>query len=96
MSTLLTKPLYSAKQQEINWMNNIFHTHDLLCGCTKPILHLLTIINKTSEAPKPESEIENIQCLLTGKGTTTGTEDHGFDEGDLERIFAEDTQEDTG
>lgn len=96
MSTLLKETVYSPKQLETHWINNIFHSHDLFCGCPKPLLHLLTVINRNSAAPKPESEIPNIQCLLTGETTMATTGDHGIEEGELEKLFAEDTEEDTG
>lgn len=97
MSTLYKKPPYSTKQQENNWINNIYHSHDLWCGCKDPELHFLTIINRNGPTPKPEKDIRNIQCLLTGSHTTTvGEEDGGLEEGELEKLFAEDGPDDTG
>lgn len=97
MSSLWKKPNYTPRQQERHWMNLIYGTHDQFCDCGNVNLHFLTILNKDSSAPKPESEIRNIQCLLTGK-TTGETEEQdlengGFIEGELERLFKEEDGE---
>ncbi len=98
MSSIWKKPTSSLRQLENAWMNNIYCSHDLWCHCEDPPKHLMIIINKNSRAPKPESEIDNLKCLLTGEGgTATHTEDDaGFNEGDLEKLFAEDTGDDLG
>ena len=61
----------------------------------------MIVINRGSQAPKPDLDIKNIQCLLTG--ITTEKEDTtqedvvtGFGDGELEKLFSEDTKEETG
>lgn len=92
MSSLLTHPLYNGKALEDQWINSIFTNHDLFCGCNKPIRHLLTILNRKGKAPKPEPEIKNIECLITGE-KDGDPEDEPFGEGELELLFQEDGDE---
>lgn len=72
----------------------MWESHDQMCSCNDPPLHLMILMNRESKAPKPESDIRNLKCLLTGTDTTTKEdiekEDPIFDEGELERLFAED------
>lgn len=97
MTLQLQNVKYGPRQLELNWMNNIFNSHDLFCGCDDPFLHFLILVNKTGNAPKPEPEIKNIKCLITGKTTTGEKEELDFDDGELERLFQEDNvEEDTG
>lgn len=96
MSSIWKPTEYSVRQLETQWMNNLFHSHDLFCSCKDPILHLLITINKSNAAVKPEEDIKNIKCLITGETTEdTKEENGGFDAGDLERLF-ENTEEETG
>lgn len=97
MSSIYKKPNLTPRQQELQWQNIVWQTHDQICQCNNPWLHLCILINKNSGARKPESEIKNILCLLTGTATTaaaiTQEENGGFDEGDLEQLFKEEEQE---
>lgn len=98
MSTLLQNTAYYGKALENQWMNTIFQTHDLCCGCNDTILHLLTILNRNGKAPKPEKDIKNIKCLITGEGKEDSEEDV-FGPGELEELFKEEddgTPEETG
>ncbi len=94
MSKQLQHSKYLGKNLENQWVNNIFSSHDLMCGCTDAIKHLLIILNRQGKAPKPEEEIDNIKCLITGEKDDHGedTEDI-FGDGELEQLFAEDTKE---
>lgn len=98
MTSFYEPTTYNKRALENQWMNCTYNTHDLWCQCKDPVLHLLGIINRNSNAPKPEKDINNIKCLLTGITDTKDgeKEETGFDEGDLERIFTEDTVDDTG
>lgn len=103
MSSIWKKPTFSLRQQENNWIGIVFSTHDAWCHCEDVWLHLMIILNKQGNAPKPESEVENIKCLLTGTDTATTKEDHteedvvtGFNDGELEKLFAEDGTEENG
>lgn len=106
MSKLLQPALYSGKSLEQQWINHFYSSHDLICGCKNPVLHFLTIINKKGNAPKPEEDIKNILCLITGDPTTK-EEEEPFGPGELDILFADDgdnadidekttTTEDTG
>lgn len=91
-------PTSSKRQQELSWIAIINSTHDQICHCEDPTYHLLYCLNKFSGFQKPEIDIKNIQCLLTGHSSTTEEttlkiEDAGLEEGELENLFAEDTGE---
>lgn len=93
MSDVLQNPKYGPKALEQQWLNSIWTNHDLICGCDDPTLHLLILINKKGNAPKPTLDVKNIKCLLTGDPTkedTTYGDDVPFGEGELEKLFSED------
>jgi len=92
MSKQLQPVKYTKKQQENNWINNIYSSHDLFCGCSDPLLHLLKVLNRSGNAPKPEEEINNIKCLITGDDTIK-EEGAGISTQELEDIFADITGE---
>lgn len=103
MTSLLKKPPYSPRQQEKNWINITFAAHDQICGCDDPWLHLLILLNKEGNAPKPAVDIQNLKWLLIGKPdiAENTTDDHGdetgFYEGELEKLFEEtDSKESSG
>lgn len=81
MSSLLTPSLYKGKAVEQQWVNSIFGTHDLFCGCPDAILHLQNIL-------QPKNQL----CLPS---TTGEKEDPGSDavdtlqDGELEKLFEE-------
>lgn len=92
MSKQLQNPLYYGKAIESQWRNNIFSSHDLMCGCKDPILHLLIILNREGNAPKPEEDVKNIKCLITGEGAKDGEKDiipDDLEPGELDRLFSE-------
>lgn len=89
MSNFKTPTIYGPRAQEIQWLNCIVTSHGLICGCDKPFDHLQDILKNNHQA----------KCLF-GQEDTTGEKDHkttledtGFDEGDLERLFEEDGEE---
>lgn len=92
-------PTSSKRQQELQWIGIINSCHDQFCHCDDPTNHLLYCLNKFSGFQKPEPDIRNIQCLLTGITPTTVEEetkekdDPGFLEGELENLFAEENTE---
>lgn len=93
------RPTSSKRQQELAWIGIINSTHDQICHCDDPTYHLLYCLNKFSGFQKPEVDIKNIQCLLTGHSSPIAEggdklEDAGILEGELENLFAEDTTED--
>lgn len=88
-------PTSSKRQQELAWIGIINSCHDQFCHCDDPTNHLLYCLNKFSGFQKPEADIRNIQCLLTGITPTTEEKDTkteeegGFYEGELEKLFEE-------
>jgi len=87
MSKYLREPCYRNRQLENKWINTIFETHDLICGCNKPIDHLNFIIE---EQKCPRSTKENTE------ETTGKDDDDPFTSADLERLFAEDGEDAKG
>lgn len=84
--------LYSNNGLENQWVNCIWNTHDLMCGCNNCFKHLAAILQK-----------KNIKCLPSTStedaGVQTGepTEKEDFpEEGDLDKLFEEDFDENDG
>lgn len=82
MSKFLQPRLYEKRALENQLLNVIIGSHDLMCGCPKPLQHIKNLI-------------ETPQCLTTEENTTkerdgTQEEDIGFSTGDLEKLFEED------
>ncbi len=82
MSKFQKPCLYEGRQLDNQWMNLIYTSHDLYCGCLKPIKHLEDIVNQQ-------------KCRSTKDiGTNTPTkeedgdeDDFNIDEGDLNKLF---------
>ena len=95
MSSVWKKTPYTARQLEQKWINLVFETHDQICCCDDPWLHLLYLLNKNGNAIKPLKDIENIKWLLIGKQDTgedptdKDGEETGFYDGELEKLFEE-------
>lgn len=88
MSDYIKPCVYSGRHLENQWINTIFQSHDLFCGCLQPLKHLENI--------KKREKWLHTTDTGTGTddhGTTTVPEDTGFDPGDLEKLFEE--KEDT-
>lgn len=93
MTHFLKDPLYNGRAMELQLMNATINCHDLCCGCMTPVLHLKEIINTFSYSPCPR--------------TTGGDDDHrgdkettdaleGLEDGELDRLFADDGEDATG
>lgn len=82
MTSKLTPALYRGRSLEQQWLNNIYGSHDLFCGCPDPIKHLQEIL-------KPRNQ----QLCLPGPSEQDGgekdQEDIGLEEGDLDLLFKE-------
>lgn len=84
MSKFLQPRLYENRALENQLLNTIIGTHDLMCGCPKPLQHIQHLINQPL-------------CLTTGEDITnakdtTQEEDIGFSTGDLEKLFENDDE----
>ncbi len=75
-------------------MNNLVHTHDIMCDCPHPLEHTAILIFEQEPELKfttPEQDIIK-KCLTTNTGDIVA-DDHdndAFGEGDLEDLFKED------
>lgn len=98
------KPEYGIKGRELCWLNSTIQSHDCFCGCNDPISHMIKLcIDKGGVF---NFNIENAKKILSCQSTDTtqnagsgetGTEkedsgpEENLDFGDLERLFAQDT-----
>ncbi|AXQ65800.1 MAG: hypothetical protein [Betatorquevirus homini38] len=85
MSKFQKPTLYNGRGLDNQWMNNIFQSHDLFCGCNKVIEHLLDIL-KIQKCHHTTEEDTTVQTSGTGK-----EDEMPFDAEDLENLFAENT-----
>ena len=83
----MQNPKYGPRALEDQWINGIYNSHDLICGCNDPILHLFDILNRKGSARKPLLDIKNAKCLITGEEDAGTQED--IAPGELEALFAE-------
>jgi len=91
-------PNYTPKELQLQWINNIVHTHDLLCKCDKPLEHTIYGIVKQEPNLRLNQETKKLleKCLTSTESGGLAEDDiDGLGEGDLEALFAEDTGEDT-
>ena len=94
MSKFLTPSVYSNNGLENQWINLIWNSHDLVCGCNNCFTHLFEILKKKGTLP----------CLPSPGTADAGTQEpepHGgeedvLEEGDLDKLFEEDFNEDDG
>lgn len=92
MSKHLTPTIYSNKGLENNWVNLIWNSHDMICGCNNCWKHLADILQRQGTQ----------LCLpstTTDASTATDpdvTEELGLEPGDLDKLFEEDIAEEDG
>lgn len=80
MSKYLRPSLYNGRGIENQLLNLMYNSHDLCCGCPNPRKHLISLLNREKCLPSEE--------ISTKENTSTEENPDGFDEGDLEKIFA--------
>lgn len=90
---------YGPRERETHWINFCVKNHDLFCGCDTPADHLLyALTERSGKLQTSKQALENAtKCLTTQDGgeTATGGED-ALDllDGELERLFENDTEDD--
>lgn len=88
------KPLnISQKHKNLQWINLIVGQHDMLCHCDDPLKHtIFAILEQEPSIKFTEEESKQLQKCLTStdQGDGAGGVDD-FGDGELERLFAEDT-----
>lgn len=90
MSKFQQEPLYNKRGLQNQWINLIYQSHDLICGCNQPIDHLQDIINQQKCLPSTAA------ATATEDGGTTKDPELTIDDGDLERLFSEENDVDEG
>lgn len=97
---------YGPRGRDLQWINTCMGAHDMYCGCEEPPKHLLCILLQHSgKLGLQKKHIKITQkCLGYGEekeDTTDGTHgsttvdtavDDNIDIGDLDALFAEDTE----
>lgn len=98
-------PIYNVRGRCTQWINGIVTSHDLFCGCNKPFYHLFYVLQKEEQFPfttkQEDSEIKKCLSTLTDTATVGTNTDEGLggapddvlEFGDLEDLFAENTEE---
>lgn len=89
MSKFQRKPLYNDRGLQTQWINLIFQSHDLICGCNDPTGHFNDLINQQKCLPSKDA-------ATTETGGTTEDPEPTIDEGDLEKLFSEENDVDEG
>lgn len=90
---------YNSTSIQQQMLNTFVSVHDLTCGCDHPIEHILwTTATKGKPTGFTEEEKSTLKkCLGFGENLTIKEEEEtGIEDGDLDRLFAEDDTEDTG
>lgn len=90
MSKLQTPPIYNEKALQTQWLNVIFQSHELICGCNKAPEHFQDLINS--------QKCRHFKDAATGTETfgTTDDQDLTIDAGDLENLFSAENDVDEG
>lgn len=79
MSKFLTPTLYKKRSLENQLRNCFYGIHDLICGCTTVQEHIHAILCEPKCLPS---------TTTTAATTDHGPGEEGFDEGDLDALFA--------
>lgn len=92
MSKLLTPSIYSNKGLENNWVNLTWNAHDMICGCNNAWKHLADILKRQgNQLCLPSTSTDD-----AGTQTDAGEEKDILEDGDLDRLFAEDFDDGDG
>lgn len=89
MSKYLQPALYKGKAVEQQWVNGIFNSHDLFCGCPDAIKHLADIL-QPKQLCLPSTSTEG------DPGKDGGDAVDDLEPGVLETLFSEDFDDETG
>lgn len=79
-----------SRYQTIQWKNTIVNLHDCICNCNSGIKHTLLLLTNEEITTTKEEKAQIIKCLTTGEEDNMAKEETGFDDGDLEALFAGD------
>lgn len=91
MSDYFKKITTSKRHQNLQWVNSMVNTHDLVCQCDEPLKHIiLTIRDQEPNIKFNKEESTKLQQWLTTGDDQDGDAIDGLGDGDLERLFEED------
>lgn len=91
-------PVRTFKQIQNDWKNLLVHIHDNLCKCDKPLEHTIdTCTSIPEELRLNKSTKQKLEkCLTSTEDDGPADVLDGFGDGELDALFAQDTEEDTG
>ncbi len=92
-------PGLTTRELSLQWRNMIVHFHDIICKCNSPLEHTIdNIICNEPNLRLPESTKKQLQKCLSGTADTgaDAAADDGLQDGDLEALFADTDENDTG
>ncbi len=96
-SNYYKKTFYNASGQQKQLLNCIVGDHDLICCCEEPLQHITDLIFTANPDIKFKEETkQKIQKCLGTTQEEDGDDDAGIGEGELDRLFAEEFDENTG
>lgn len=90
------KPItWSTKHRDLDWINCMVSVHDLRCSCDDPLKHIIIGIIEKEPSIKfnKEDSTKLLKCLTTGDPGTGDVVDD-FGDGELEKLFEGDLEED--
>lgn len=97
---------YGPQGRQLAWLNTVFTSHGIFCGCDSAYTHFITACNNNNYIQLTKKEIEQASTCHTsnaigfeenqGQTTTPGdiiTEEDFLGEGDLQKLFEEPFEE---
>ncbi len=96
-------PQYGVRGRELNWLQSTLQSHDCFCGCNNPIRHLIEValkhggvydftVKDLKELTKCHDFTEDHHGETTPDADAGTGEDIQLDVGDLEKLFAQDSE----
>nr|AZK35892.1 hypothetical protein ORF2 [Torque teno mini virus 10] len=92
MSSLMREPDLGPPAPQLQWLNTIVTTHGLTCSCDQPWQHLQQLLNtKNGKWLYTGAGID--AAIQTGREQNHTKESDPTDEGTLEALFKEDSDD---
>lgn len=84
----------TSKALQKQLLNTICGNHDLACGCDDPLKHVACLIFQQAKPTNFTEQEKSLirKCLGDADGDGAAADTLAIDGGDLEQLFAEDTE----
>ncbi len=95
MSDYFKHPYFTKRQQNLQWINHLTSTHDMLCRCDQPLQHSIVNILEFEKSLKEDTKFKEIvkKCLFTEDGDTEKQDGDLTGLEDIEALFAGEEKE---